>query len=112
MSEVEAGVPSAKAPRGTSSVNGGPVMQVVDVISASNLERNGSLVHSERSHPGAHRLISVIDLPGGWPPTCDVFWSLAGYTCDCYRQPGLSAAEFRILTGHRNFSGCTRYSIQ
>ncbi|KAJ9530526.1 hypothetical protein QJQ45_012540 [Haematococcus lacustris] len=31
-------------------------------------------------------------LPGGWPPTRDVFWSVADTLNDGYRQPGPSAA--------------------
>ncbi|KAJ9510435.1 hypothetical protein QJQ45_015907 [Haematococcus lacustris] len=39
-------------------------------------------------------------LPGGWPPTCDVFLGFADTLRDCYKQPGPSAECF----SHRDWT--------
>ncbi|KAJ9520484.1 hypothetical protein QJQ45_000219 [Haematococcus lacustris] len=36
-------------------------------------------------------------LPGGWPPTCDVFLGFADTPSDCYKQPGPSAAPLKAM---------------
>ncbi|GFH17299.1 hypothetical protein HaLaN_13905 [Haematococcus lacustris] len=36
-------------------------------------------------------------LPGGWPPTCDVFLGLVDTPSNCFRQPGPSAELVKAM---------------